>query len=238
VNQNYFSLRFDGEEAQVESVKKKYEIRHLPTLLLLGSDGIEIDRIIDLAGYRKQYLQILQDAREGINTYPTIFAQYEKNPDDILSAYKLFKKQIQRGDLNGIISIGRVILNRPDIAQKLSSVEPTRKRHKTIYEDVIYNIRTTLHRSRREDILRYINNFAEIKFSERAYRFVARSYLTGDTPGEARRFFLNALNHYPNSDVLKKYFEEYKNRTLSRLEAQQERIKEERKIEDVPGESG
>ena len=203
------SLRFDDHDDVVESLKVSYYVKHVPTLLLLNPDGFEIDRIIDLACYRGQFLQFLKDAYEGKNTYRGVWAAHKKDPHNIQVSYKLFKKHVQRGDLQGIMSLGRKILDRPNDSKRMPAEQPMRKGRETIYEDTRYHIRTTLHRSSKEDILEHINDFPEVKFSERAYRFVARNYSKRTQWKGADTFFDNALRHYPESTLLKKYFLDY-----------------------------
>jgi len=209
VKKHTISLRFDGHEDVVESLKATYHVKHVPTLLLLNPDGSEIDRIIDLAGYREQFLNFLKGAYAGKNTYPGLLAAYKKNPDDIRVLYRLFKKNVQRGDLQGIMSLGRKILDRPNRSKNMHVEQPMHQGRRTIYEDTRYHIRTTLHRSGKLDILKFMNDFPEVKFSERAYRFVARAYSNQTEWKGAEAFFDNALRHFPESALLKKYFLDY-----------------------------
>ena len=128
-------------------------------------------------------------------------------------AYKLFKKYVQRGDLEGIVSVGKKILIRPDLSKKMRITDNFRKGRETVYEDTRYSIRTTLNRSRKADMLKYFYEFPDVRFSERAYRLVARTYVGGTASREADTFFDRALRMYPESSKLKKLFLEYRNHT-------------------------
>lgn len=139
---------------------------------------------------------------------------YVKDPDNIELSYRLFKKYIQRGDFKGIMSIGRKILDRPDLSKDRAVSDNSSKDQVTIYDDTRRHIRVTIHRSSRENILKTVPEFPEVKFSERVYKFVARTYISELESKEAERFFEDALTHYPGSSQLKTLYLEWRNKRV------------------------
>ncbi len=200
VNDYYIPLRLVESEPNTRDLIKFYHISHIPSMLLLKADGIEIDRIIDLPGGRDQYLQFLINSRRDIDTYGKLLAVYENDPDNLNSAFKLFKKNVQRGNLEEIITVGKKIL------EKESSAE---KKQGQIFKETRYFIRTILNRSGKEPLLKYFIDFPDIRFSKGAYKLLARIYAKGGETDRAKHFFARAFRDYPENIDIKKYFMEY-----------------------------
>ena len=210
VNDYYIPLRLVESEPNTQYLIRDYNISHIPSMLLLEADGVEIDRIIDLPGKRDQYLQFLINSRSGIDTYGKLLAVYEKNPDNIDGAFKLFKKNVQRGNLEEIIAVGKKILERESASEKSQE---------QIFKQTRYFIRTILNRSGKEPFLKYFNDFPDIRFSKGGYKLLARyyakggyaegGYAEGGETEQAKLFFARAFRDYPENIDIKKYFLEY-----------------------------
>lgn len=205
VNDYYIPLRLIESEPNTQDLIRDYNISHIPSMLLLGADGVEIDRIIDLPGKRDQYLQFLINSRSGIDTYGKLLAVYEKNPDNIDGAFKLFKKNVQRGNLEEIIAVGKKILETESASEKSQE---------QIFKQTRYFIRTILNRSGKEPFLKYFNDFPGIRFSKGGYKLLARNYAKGGyaeggETDQAKHFFARAFKDYPENIDIKKYFLEY-----------------------------
>ena len=86
-------VKLNGKEDT--ALSKSYHVSAYPTVVLLGTDGKEIDRIV---GYRAVdvLLQTLTDYTNGIGTMDDKLAQYEKEPNRDL-AYEIAEKYQDRG---------------------------------------------------------------------------------------------------------------------------------------------
>jgi len=74
-------LKFDAENGAGVDLADTYRVSAYPTLVLLGSDGNEIDRHI---GYLDpgEFVQVFGDYRRGVNTVEDYRRRVAENPDD------------------------------------------------------------------------------------------------------------------------------------------------------------
>jgi hypothetical protein len=128
-----------------------------------------------------------------------------QNPEDVQTAYRLFIKHVHRGDLEGIVTVGRRIL---DLRE---TITPERKNpvDDELFRSTHHYIRTTLYRSGGEAVLRYFALFLEVTFSKSIYRFLARHYAAGSAADEADAFFERAFRDCPDDEKLKAYHRQY-----------------------------
>ena len=202
-------MRWNRTDAGFGSLSQAYAVEYIPTLLLLKPDGTEVDRIIDLPEYGDQYLEFLDKAFRGKETPEALRNALEADPGNLRIAFNLFKKHIQRGDLEGMVLSGRHILDREKTSLELIDGAEAAQEEADIFLTTRYHIQTILNRAGREALLRYFHRFPDVKFSERAYRFLARHYASGPASQEAVAFFRRAFQDYPDQNILKKRYLEY-----------------------------
>lgn len=195
-----------GFETQVE----RYGVEFLPTVVILRGDGEERDRIVNFPGLKLEFLQFIEAAARGDRSFEIWKEGFRGNPAAVDTGYRLFMKYLYRGDLEQAVLTGRQILDRPELAVSFPSYEDMSESRKSVYGDVRFHLRTSIHRSNKATIYRYIPLFPEIKFAERAYWFVARTFIRQQIGSPETQSLLNiALKHYPESRALKKLAREY-----------------------------
>ncbi len=189
---------------------QQYNVEYLPTVVVLRADGIEKDRIVNFPGLTVEFIEFIDAAARGDNSFETWIEAYDHDPNNVATGYKLFMKYLYRGDLEQAIHVGRKILDRPELARSFPSDEEISESRKTVYGDVLYHLRTSIHRSNKATIFRYIPLFPEVRFAERAYWFVDRSIIRKVVISSSVQSLLEiALNHYPGSRALQKLITEY-----------------------------
>lgn len=77
---------------------KKFNIPGYPTVLMLNSDGEEIDRIVGFDGDRDKYLATIKDYSEGRNTLADFKKRIVQTPTDVALNHNLAKKLLYRGE--------------------------------------------------------------------------------------------------------------------------------------------
>ena len=102
--QNLISKKIDAEKDSGPEQKIKYRVRGYPTILLLDTDGNEVDRIV---GYRPpdEFLNELKRIKSRDNTISDLTDRHEKDPDHYPTQIALAKKYI--------------LVNLPDSASQL-----------------------------------------------------------------------------------------------------------------------
>ena len=102
--QNLISKKIDAEKDSGPEQKKKYRVRGYPTILLLDTDGNEVDRIV---GYRPpdEFLNELNRIKSRDNTISDLKYRHKQEPDHYPTQIALAKKY--------------VLVNLPDSASQL-----------------------------------------------------------------------------------------------------------------------
>lgn len=129
-NANQINYKIDAEKGEGVEFARKYKIKGYPTVLFLDGDGNEIDRVY---GYypAKDFYEMMVDYNKGVNTFSSLKAALEKDPDDILANLKIAEKYIALGQndsakkyLNKIIEVDPQNLSgkEDDAKYKLASV--------------------------------------------------------------------------------------------------------------------
>ena len=86
INKNFAPFRVHTEQSTGPQLKKKFAVRGYPTVVFITQDGSEVDRIIGFYPQEK-YLNLLNNISLGTGDFRSLKKAYEKNPDDIKSAF-------------------------------------------------------------------------------------------------------------------------------------------------------
>jgi tetratricopeptide (TPR) repeat protein len=151
-------------------------------------------------------MDFLQESSDGVGSLVKLRAEREKNPNDLLIEYKLFRKYIERGDVDGVVSSGKRIILRAEEAKSIKNKIGGRN---NILDDTKFSIRTVLNRSGRAEMLKYFDDFPGIKFSLSAHKLLADIYSLGPVTDRTGRFFDRAIENYPVNVELKIRFVDY-----------------------------
>jgi thioredoxin-related protein len=148
-------------------IKDTYHIRSYPTFLIITWKGIEIDRLV---GSRKTkiFLSEITRIHNNINTLAYYLDKLEQYPDDIHILNNVFKKYIERKDVDSAIDISH-------------QIETTNEMyfHKNKY-DIFSNIQKASYYSGHYPITieyshKLLHEFPE-KDMKRQYSYIASSY--------------------------------------------------------------
>jgi tetratricopeptide (TPR) repeat protein len=93
----FLNAKFDVEKGEGIELAKRFKIMNYPTILFLKPDGEEIDRLI---GYlpAKEFLQVMKDYHNGVNTLDYYEAELEGDKDNIDLVYTVASKYVDRAD--------------------------------------------------------------------------------------------------------------------------------------------
>ncbi len=98
VNANVVPIKIDAEKGEGIDIAKRYGVNGYPTILLINSDGAEIDRVL---GYvpPKPFLSTLQSYLKGENTIGALTSRLKDAPDDVNLQFAIAQKYSERNDL-------------------------------------------------------------------------------------------------------------------------------------------
>ena len=94
------NLRVDAEKGEGVDLAKRFGARGFPTLVVVGTDDQEIDRIVGYLApepFAKEMSRILS----GEGTLPTLRKAADANPNDLKAAFALLKKLLAANALDG-----------------------------------------------------------------------------------------------------------------------------------------
>ncbi|MFC2156692.1 tetratricopeptide repeat protein [Acidobacteriota bacterium] len=99
IGTEFVSLRITVNEKAYPEFSKKWGSRSTPTVMILGSDGNEIDRVVGFNKDKKDpYVRNLKDLAAGRNTLAVVQAALEKNPDGVEANWNMALKYRKRGE--------------------------------------------------------------------------------------------------------------------------------------------
>ena len=98
IAKNVVPYKIDAEKGEGIDLAKKYGVKAFPTILLIQSNGEEIDRLL---GYMPpdKFLQTLGDYLKGINTMGALKAELAKDPNNVPAQYQMATKYSSQGNL-------------------------------------------------------------------------------------------------------------------------------------------
>ena len=199
-NANQVNYKIDAEKGEGVDFAKKYKIMGYPTVLFLDGDGNEIDRVY---GYypAKDFYEMMVDYNKGVNTFSSLTAALEKDPDDILANLKIADKYIALGNadkakehLNKIVELDPQNLSgkEDDAKYKLASISDK--------ETIIPNLEE------------FVKEFPESDMLKDAYISLAESYyyVKEDVPDAEINYKL-LMSKYPDDPYVNLSYGQYLN---------------------------
>jgi len=90
-NEEQINWKIDAEKGEGIELTKRYNVKGFPTIIFIDPDGKEIDRIV---GFLKpaDFLKVIKDFNNGVNTYGDLTRRLKENPDDATANYLMGKK--------------------------------------------------------------------------------------------------------------------------------------------------
>ena len=94
-NTEFVSYRVTPTDEAWNELRERFEIRGTPTVVLLKSDGGELDRVNGFDG-ADEFVGSVKEYLAGNNLLSSFIAQVEENPDNAEASFKLGKKYSSR----------------------------------------------------------------------------------------------------------------------------------------------
>lgn len=210
----YIPMRLVQEDYNYQKLYNRYKVQQIPSVIIVKPDGSEVDRIVDMSNYKKQYTDFLINSYEGKNTYADLKNSFETDPNNLEIAFKLFSKNIERGEIEEIVKTGKKILE----LEKSYKEKQVSEDQKYIFKRTRYHIRTSLFRFGKDAVLNHFSDFPTVKFSLNIYRFLAFTYSKGEQSQKADNFFIKAFQDFPDEYIFKKYYLKYCLKTKTQIE--------------------
>jgi tetratricopeptide (TPR) repeat protein len=115
VNGRFVSLKVNALKGEGKKLREKFKVLGFPTVLLLDSQGEEVDRLCGFDGKKNEYFKVLTDYAEGRNTLVKMLAEVKAEPENIDIIFNLGKKYVSRWERkNGVPYFEKVLQLDPE----------------------------------------------------------------------------------------------------------------------------
>jgi tetratricopeptide (TPR) repeat protein len=210
INQYYVSVKINGEKDAGKELKKRYNIQGYPTVVFLKSNGEEIDRICGWNGDKEKYFVTIQEYTQGKNTLAFFQNQFDKNPNDIETNYRLAKKYISHWDIFSAYPYFQNIL-KLDTENKYSYHE----------EATGYSAGFELIQNKNDEaILKFLNTSSNEKLLSLGFKQLFRFYKREKNQQKLSEAYETAFIKFPkNTDYMNDYaWYIYENKSVDKYE--------------------
>jgi len=191
VNSRLIPIKIDAEKGEGIELAKKYGVRAYPTILLITSNGEEIDRLL---GYipAEPFVRGLEDCLSGKNTVGALNQAIEKNPHDVDAIFALGSKYQERGDATGSVAN----------FEKVLALDPSNTKHHN--EDARFAIAVQKFRGEGNPgaLQSYIATDSTSPRATQAYAFLISYYLKQKEGQDAKVAFERYLSLHPSDAAM------------------------------------
>jgi thiol-disulfide isomerase/thioredoxin len=184
-------LKLDSEKGEGIEISKRYRVAAWPTIMLVDSEGHEVDRIVGFVD-ADSLIQTFDDSRRGINTIPFYEAYLEKHPDDAETWKILGQKygDAARGPESNA-AFAKYLELTPDITDE-EKAEALYSIGEAYYSDKAYE--------RGIDVFKGIlQNFPESEWADRSRTLMARCYHGLGRIDESVAIYKEYADRHPDS---------------------------------------
>lgn len=187
VNASIVSIKIDAEKGEGIDIAKRYGVNAYPTILVIKANGDEIDRIL---GYvpAEPFLNTITDYVNGRNTISSLRADLGKTPNDPALNYAMASKYQDRNDAPRAAEHFQKVLD-ADPSNGLGHNEEAQ------YAVALATFRSTKDPSR---LVSFIDRYPESDMVRQALASIWRSSIKEKDGENARKFFLQTMEKFPN----------------------------------------
>ncbi|UCE22124.1 MAG: tetratricopeptide repeat protein [Candidatus Aminicenantes bacterium] len=190
-----------------DAVYERYSIRATPTVLVLGSDGSEIDWHVGYGPPPEKFLERVEKTVNGIDNFKLLSEKYAKRPKNVEVVFKLAQKYDDRFNEE----------KAKELYNKVLALDPNGKKGTTEYNDeqvtyteyAEFSLGTLALYSRPgspEPFKAFIKKYPESKMLRSVYSYLGSYYRRAGSKEDATQFFEEYISKYPdNPSVLNTY---------------------------------
>jgi tetratricopeptide (TPR) repeat protein len=190
-------------EKSGDEIFNKFKIRATPTVMVVDSDGSEIDWLVGYGPPPDKYLESLEKTVKGIDTFKSLSGRYAKEPKNVEVVFKLASKYDRRYDQEKALQLYKEVL----------AIDPEGKMGTTDYgkEKVTYTeyaeysigaLSVFSGKMDPEPLKAFIGKYPEGKMLKAAYGQLSYYYGYRASKEEAAKFFEEYASKYPEDPIV------------------------------------
>ena len=190
-------------EALGDELYKKFSIRATPTVLLVSSDGSEVDWHVGYGPPPEEYLEKLENSVKGIDTFKSLSDKYAREPKNVEMVYKLAQKWDRRYNEEKALELfNKVIALDPDGKMGTAEYRDEQVPFTELAEFSIARLAFYSRKRNPEPLKTFIKKYPESKILKDAYMYMSFYYRTMGSKEEASKFFEEYVSKYPDDPTV------------------------------------
>ncbi len=204
---NFVMFRADRAESKGEEVFNKFNIRATPTVMLLGSDGSEIDWHVGYGPPPEKFHERIDKSVKGIETFMFYADQYKKNPKDVSVVFNLAMKYDRRYVQDKARDLYREVLALdPEGKAGTTEYGKSKVSYSQYAEFQIGAIAMSGAKADPEPLKMFIKKYPDSEMAKAAYQRMSSYYTFRAPKDETKAFFEEYVGKYPDDPyVLSSY---------------------------------
>jgi tetratricopeptide (TPR) repeat protein len=190
-----------------DAVYERFSIRATPTVLVLGSDGSEIDWHVGYGPPPEKFLERVEKSVKGIDTYKLLSEKYAKEPKNVEWVFKLAQKFDDRYDEEKATELyNKVLALDPDGKKGMTEYREEKVSYTEYAEFSLGALAIYSRKSNPDPFKAFIKKYPESKMLRTAYSYLGSYYRRAGSKEDAARFFEEYTSKYPDDpSVLNSY---------------------------------
>ena len=190
-----------------DAVYERFSIRATPTVLVLGSDGSEIDWHVGYGPPPEKFQERLEKTVKGDNTYKILSERYAQEPGNVEVVFKLAQKFDDRYDEEKAKELFNQVLSLDPDGKKGTTEYRQEQVTYTEYAEFSLAALAFYSRQRNPGLFKaFIQKYPESKMLKDAYSYLSSYYQRAGSKEEATKFFETYTSKYPDDpNVLNSY---------------------------------
>ncbi|MBM4162058.1 MAG: tetratricopeptide repeat protein [Ignavibacteria bacterium] len=204
---NFVLFRADRAESKGEEVFNRFNIRATPTVLLLGSDGSEIDWHVGYGPPAEKYHERIDKSVKGIETFKFYADRYKKDPKNVPVVFNLAMKYDRRYDQDKARDLYKQVLALdPEGKAGTTEYGKSKVSYSQFAEFQIGALAMYGAKADPELLKMFIKKYPDSEMTKAAYQRMSSHYTFRAPKDEAKVFFEEYVGKYPDDPyVLSSY---------------------------------
>jgi len=194
-------LKIDFATKEGEEIFKHFEITTMPTVMILGPDGVEIDWQVGYRAPPEKFHETIEKSVGGVETFRYYSDLYAKDPKNVDVIFNLARKYERLDHQDKALALYKEIIA-ADPEGKAGTIDyDDEKVPYTQFAELMIAAASISRRSAKADpepLKAFIRKYPNSVLRQRAYQDLASVYMSEGTRQEATAFFEEYVATYPN----------------------------------------
>ncbi len=222
--QDYFGTHFvmfraDRTQKVGEEIFKKFNIMGTPTVMILDSDGSEVDWHVGYGPPPEKFHERIDKSYRGIETFKFYADQYAKDPKNLDVVFRLAQKHGDRYDQGKATPLYREVLAiDPDGKKGSTNYNKTQVSYTQYAEFQIASLALYAANGGPAGFKSFIAKYRGGELAKSAYQRLASFYLSSTANDTVTQFYEEAIKEYPNDASLLGTYVEYVNNSKQNVD--------------------